>query len=208
MAEKLKGTPVKAHGFKKHPVRWSIFVALFLLVAGVSVYLLLPDRAMQRQIATERQNFMQAQMDLSNLYNYIITDAGKPTQHKSVQFCSYTSVDFGQGTRSCSLNEYAFYDIGSPGEASSLARKFQDLLALSGMVHSVKLSSSLDSLNGQVLSSNFILPTLKQCGGDYRYVSDEAVSIQGFIKTGKPGLSIDLYCSSGALAEYYPVINE
>src|SRR3990167_8992620 len=75
------------------------------------------------QIKNDKNNFLKAQSSIEDLYSKIVAKIGKPDKVKRESYCSYTSVEFGRGARSCDTSTYAIYKNQSINQANDLLAK-------------------------------------------------------------------------------------
>ena len=186
----------------KNP-RKTVFLALLVaLIAWLGASLI----AQHIQRNHEKAQFIQAKVDLDDIYTQIVKQVGQPTAHKATQTCSYTSEEFSKGALSCDVDNYLYYDVTSSAKGIILAERIQTVISANSRVINEKTITLIPG-QGSVLSASFNLKSIKTCSVDSRYASSkDSVSLPGFILRDKPGLSLDLNCSKSALAEYFPVV--
>src|SRR3990167_1392881 len=74
------------------------------------------------QIKEEKKQFEKAQASIEQLYSQIEAKVGKPDQVKRENKCSYTSVEFGRGSRSCDVIIFGLYENRSTAQANELLK--------------------------------------------------------------------------------------
>lgn len=176
-----------------------IVVVIALVGCGITA-------AVNNHIKTvrERAQFAQVKTDLDEIYNEIVASVGVPTEHKAVQSCRYTSSDFGTGARSCAVDQYIFYS------ADSQASSFQKAMQITQIISSSKKVSHFNEIfqnhEEARLYSSFHLGDFPGCGAEFDYLSIAPTTLPHFLFVAGGGLSIDINCSGGARAEYYPLV--
>lgn len=198
--------------FRRHKATASFCVVIIAL----ALYLGGSWAVLQVQIHFEREQFSQARMGLNDLYNHIVETWGQPSLTLTEQTCRYTSVEIGQGTRSCDVNKFMSYnDVPTSQAAIIQATNIENTIK-----HSYRLDGyrqlSLDDLGSTagsmlVRSDSFKFSGNKiNCGGDYYWAADSSKLSEDFpisFQTAS-GLVIQLNCSANAKAEYFPVVRD
>lgn len=186
-----------------------ILTVLILAIAGFGIYAAAYTIQQNRQVAAERKQFMQAKVDLDDLYTKIVAAVGEPVQHKSLQYCSYTSVEIGQGERSCDVGHYL---ILTEDDATPLIEKSINILQYQGYTkfRNDEVGRNDTSAEHEIRTVAFRNKEALSCYLDFwsydgGRLPDGVVSFQSNVRKG---VFIDLECGGSAKAEYYPVLSD
>lgn len=194
-------TQKKLKKIDRRKILISVAAAVLIVACGWFI-------AHQIQVHNERENFMQAKADLHAVAEQIIAQVGQPAEEKAIQSCGYTSVVFGRGTRFCSVDEYLLYRTRSLEESqtfvqvSSATIKHAEILTYRSDDSYTQISGNYTSLKYE----NYT--TSRGLGCDASYYDVTKGFPYGTPFVGVPsshGFLLHLNCSSGALAQYFPV---
>lgn len=195
----------KPRWHSRHPIL-TVF-AVLLLVLGL--YLAVSSFVLSRQISAERKQFMQAKSDLESVYADIVAQVGQPAQHQALQYCSYTSVEFGRGTRGCDINHHLVYATQEPDLLQSIV-KLNRVISANPQVanfQSAQLGANDRPQVKELEVNDFTLKNNIKCYVDYWEFASGQLPYSARVQqsTVKNGLYIDLGCGGAAKAEYFPV---
>lgn len=192
----------------KNP-RKTVFLALLVaLIAWLGASLI----AQYIQRNHEKAQFIQAKVELDDIYTQIVKQVGQPTAHKATQTCSYTSEEFSRGFLYCQLHVYTYFQGLAPPLMNKTVKQVAETIRASSYVTAVdpftagELSKSYsDGLN--LKADDFLVPHMKKCSVDYWYLTHgQPYATPAFTVGTFPGLFVDITCSSNALAAYFPVV--
>lgn len=180
-----------------------ILTVLILAIAGFGIYAAAYTIQQNRQVAAERKQFMQAKVDLDDLYTKIVAAVGEPVQHKSLQYCSYTSVEIGQGERSCDVEQLMVYGKDNSGVITQLIEGEGYRGIRSGN------RGGNDTLNYKEVSDVLFKDKSNlDCGMDVWDFTEGILPLNYLAKNPEvqTGEYIEIGCGSSAKAEYFPVL--
>ena len=159
-----------------------------------------------RRESVERKQFAAAQSDLNVLYDNIVKQVGSPDDHQAVQACRYTSVEIGQGSRSCGIDIYLVYRAADSSEAENLTNKISTVISTSTFKVNDATEGTTDRNVNNIKTEKFSDNGLS-CVVDYWYFNNGILpyATGSYTTNVSNGIFTDLSCWGAARAEYYPV---
>jgi hypothetical protein len=157
-------------------------------------------------IYNQKQQFDQAEKSLDTLYTNIVKDVGQPTSMNKDDFCSYRSVEFGQGDRNCSVGIYAYFsDITNKESALLIAKKTESAL---NQISNIEILRNLTQNDDKYVS-----PGNYSSSSDFKFKDQNLECYISYTlnksgsRSSSSSFGMGLSCYGPAKDEFYPVKN-
>jgi hypothetical protein len=188
---------------QQHPWRF-IFIGLAAIVV---IYCATSGSVYYLRTQQEKVQFSQAQTDLSELYQEVVSKAGEPYGSESESYCHRKSAEFGGGFRTCSVASYATYNVATNTDRKMKAQEIFAVIKNARRVSNFKLANYNPGLSDQTLlsASNFHLGGFEHCSVAV-YLTDSSLPTN-YPNIDIPvdgGIAFDMGCSKAALKDYFP----
>jgi hypothetical protein len=196
--------------YKKHPVASTILVLVLVILLAQGIWTI----AHNRQAAHQKQQFLVLADQLDKINDQIIAELGEQTSSKTEKNCNYKSAEFGRGQRMCTVSRYFYYNLDDPSDKVSEQQTETIYRTLAKIPFVKQASKNKYDFKPTLLSASFKLSKEQRCGAQVIIIraqnAADALSYPGFILPGQdqarvPGLSGELFCTSGAVADIFPV---
>lgn len=187
-------------------VRHKVTAVFTVLILALGLYLLGSWVVLRAQIRAERERFVTARSSLATLLSGLELKVARADTSQIIDSCSYTSVEFGVGNRSCDIDIFAAYKTIDDADAKNLSQEITTYIQHRAVLSQEKtVNADVKNLATYQLDLNY--PGL-QCFVDYWYLEDGKMpfDVSGFTPMVPRGLLIQMNCGGAAKAEYFPVV--
>lgn len=180
---------------KKHAVVLSIALGL-LIVLGLTIRHYV-------QMNSQKSTFTEAQITLANVMDEVASEVSGGTR-VSEAYCGRNSVKYGQGDRSCFIDENILYSVNAE-QFEFLRDNLQRFISQNLNVNMRNLGP--DNLAQQVGGYAFRYDGLSCYVEYYGLENRSSFGYLDEISNFTNGLRVSLNCSGDAMADYFPSVD-